>query len=134
MISTDSLNYCVVVTGPAYGTQQATTAYQFAQALLAEGHHLKTLFFYSEGVYNANMLTSPASDEFNLVTAWQDLAVRSGCEMHICVSAALRRGVTDAEQAEGLGLSSSNLAEHFMLSGLGSLAEAMLTCDRVIRF
>ncbi len=45
MSNTNSLTYCLVVTGPAYGTQQAASAYQFAKALLQEGHILKTLFF-----------------------------------------------------------------------------------------
>ncbi|WP_323166850.1 sulfurtransferase complex subunit TusD, partial [Pseudomonas bubulae] len=77
------LNYCLMVTGPACGTQQASSAYQFAQALLAEGHQLKTIFLYQDGVYNANRLTPPASDEFNLVAAWQQLSALSGCELHI---------------------------------------------------
>lgn len=128
------LTYCLLVTGPAYGTQQASSAYQFACALLEEGHCLKTIFFYSEGVTNANALTSPANDEFNLVKAWQQLAEKAGSEMHICVSAALRRGIVDDEQANLLTLASSNLSTGFSMSGLGSLAEAMMTTDRTIRF
>ena len=61
------MRFAIVVTGPAYGTQQASSAFQFAQALIAEGHELSSVFFYREGVYNANQLTSPASDEFDLV-------------------------------------------------------------------
>ncbi|EKT57258.1 sulfurtransferase complex subunit TusD [Providencia burhodogranariea] len=133
-MSTQNLTYCLLVTGPAYGTQQASSAYQFANALLEEGHSLKTLFFYSEGVSNANAFTSPANDEFNLIKAWQQLAKKSGCEMHICVSAALRRGVTDKEQADILSLIASNIGDGFIMSGLGSLAEAMITTDRTIRF
>jgi tRNA 2-thiouridine synthesizing protein D len=34
---------------------------------LQEGHELACVFFYREGVYNANQLTAPASDEFDLV-------------------------------------------------------------------
>ncbi|HEF8773097.1 TPA: sulfurtransferase complex subunit TusD [Providencia stuartii] len=133
-MSQQPLTYCLLVTGPAYGTQQATSAYQFACALLKEGHRLKTLFFYSEGVANANELTSPANDEFNLVKAWQQLAETAGCEMHICVSAALRRGIVDDEQAKLLRLPSNNLGAGFTMSGLGSLAEAMMIADRTIRF
>lgn len=133
-MSTQRLTYCLLITGPAYGTQQAASAYQFADALLEEGHSLKTLFFYSEGVSNANVLTSPANDEFNLVKAWQQLAKKTNCEMHICVSAALRRGITDKEQADILSLAASNLGDGFIMSGLGSLAEAMITTDRTIRF
>lgn len=40
-----SLSYCLLVTGPAYGTQQASSAYQFAQTLIAMGHKLNTVFF-----------------------------------------------------------------------------------------
>ena len=30
------MRFAIVVTGPAYGTQQASSAFQFAQALIAE--------------------------------------------------------------------------------------------------
>ncbi|NHW59331.1 sulfurtransferase TusD, partial [Escherichia coli] len=33
-----SLTYCLVVTGPHYGTEQASSAYLFANALLEKGH------------------------------------------------------------------------------------------------
>ena len=39
------MRYALLVTGPAYGTQQASSALQFAQALLAEGHTLISVFF-----------------------------------------------------------------------------------------
>ncbi|CCJ90181.1 tRNA 5-methylaminomethyl-2-thiouridine synthase TusD [Cronobacter turicensis 564] len=123
-----------MVTGPAYGTQQASSALQFAKALLAEGHSLESVFFYREGVYNANQFTSPASDEFDLVRAWQQLHDEYGVALHICVAAALRRGVTDENEARTQGLPGANLQPGFQLSGLGALAEAALTCDRVVEF
>ncbi len=43
------MRFAIVVTGPAYGTQQASSAFQFAQALIAEGHELSCVFFYREG-------------------------------------------------------------------------------------
>ncbi|MDU6925865.1 sulfurtransferase complex subunit TusD [Franconibacter helveticus 513] len=128
------MRFALMVTGPAYGTQQASSAYQFANAVLAEGHTLTCVFFYREGVYNANQLTLPASDEFDLVRAWQKLHEQHGTELHICVAAALRRGVTDEHEAKLAGLSAANLQPGFTLSGLGSLAEAALTCDRVVQF
>ena len=93
------MRFALMVTGPAYGTQQASSALQFARALLAAGHDLVSVFFYREGVYNANQLTSPASDEFDLVRAWQALNQEHGVDLHICVAAALRRGVSDANEA-----------------------------------
>ncbi|ALX92958.1 MULTISPECIES: sulfurtransferase complex subunit TusD [Serratia] len=128
------LNYCLLVTGPAYGTQQASSAWQFAQALLAAGHRITSVFFYREGVLNANQLTSPASDEFDLVRAWVALAQQHGVELNVCVAAALRRGVTDEQEAAQLALVAANLQPGFTLSGLGSLAEAALSNDRLIQF
>lgn len=134
MSKPNPLTYCLLVTGPAYGTSQAASAYQFAKALLKAGHILKTLFFYQDGVLNGNVLTSPATDEFDLINAWRKLAQESGCEMHICVAAGLRRGIIDKEQAASLSLPTHNLSDGFIMSGLGSLAEAMLTTDRTIQF
>lgn len=128
------MRFAIMVTGPAYGTQQASSALQFAEALLAAGHQLSSVFFYREGVYNANQLSSPASDEFDLVRGWQKLNEQQGVQLHICVAAALRRGVTDKVEAERLGLAGSNLQPGFSLSGLGALAQAALTCDRMVQF
>lgn len=128
------MRFALMVTGPAYGTQQSSSAWQFANALLAEGHELASVFFYREGVYNANQLTAPANDEFDLVRGWQSLHENHGVELHICVAAALRRGVTDETEAQQLGLPAANLQPGFMLSGLGALAEASLTCDRMVQF
>jgi tRNA 2-thiouridine synthesizing protein D len=128
------LDYCLVVTGPAYGTQQASSAYQFAQALLAKGHRLSSVFFYREGVLNANQLTAPAGDEFDLVRGWVQLARQHGIELNVCVAAALRRGVTDEQETAQQGLPAANLQPGFILSGLGSLAEAALSSDRLVQF
>ncbi|EHD19875.1 MULTISPECIES: sulfurtransferase complex subunit TusD [Brenneria] len=128
------LSYCLLVTGPAYGTQQASSALQFAQAVLDKGHRLASVFFYREGVLNANQLTSPANDEFDLVRAWQRLGQEHQVALNVCVAAALRRGVTDRQQAEQLKLGAANLQDGFILSGLGELAQSVLSCDRVIHF
>ncbi|WP_062747539.1 sulfurtransferase complex subunit TusD [Erwinia persicina] len=128
------MRFCLMVTGPAYGTQQASSAWLFANALLEEGHTLDSIFFYREGVLNASLLNAPASDEFDLTRGWQQLHEQQGVQLNICVAAAQRRGITDRQEATQLGLPVANLAEGFQLSGLGSLAEAALTCDRLVQF
>lgn len=128
------MRFALMVTGPAYGTQQASSAYQFACAVKESGHELGAVFFYQDGVTNANALTSPASDEFDLVRDWQRLHDESQVALHICVAAALRRGVVDETEAQRLQLSGANLQPGFLLSGLGALAEAALTCDRLVQF
>lgn len=128
------MRFAIMVTGPAYGTQHASSALQFAQSVLSEGHELACVFFYREGVYNANQLTAPASDEFDVVRGWQRLHDEQGVELHICVAAALRRGVADKTEAKNLSLPGFNLQPGFSLSGLGALAQAALTCDRMVQF
>ena len=83
---------------------------------------------------NANLLTSPASDEENLVADWRALAQEHGVELDVCVAAALRRGLLDSQEAESAGLTVANVSEPFVLSGLGQLAEAALGVDRLVQF
>ncbi|AKZ66021.1 tRNA 5-methylaminomethyl-2-thiouridine synthase [Candidatus Palibaumannia cicadellinicola] len=128
------LHYTILVTGPAYGNQKSSSALQFTQALLNYGHYINAIFFYQDGVYNANSFTIYPSNEINLVQAWQKLAIEHQLSLHVCISAALRRGITNAEQALQLNLSGHNLPPAFNLSSLITLGESILTCDRFIQF
>ncbi len=128
------LSYCLLVTGPAYGTQQASTAYQFALALLAKGHQVASIFFYREGVLNANQFTIPASDEFDLIRAWQKLGKQHNITLNVCISSAMRRGVINEKEAQTQGLPIANLQPGFTLGGLFVLAEALVNCNRMVQF
>jgi tRNA 2-thiouridine synthesizing protein D len=128
------LTYTLVVNGSVYGSQSARSAYQFAQAVIEQGHKLVSVFFYQDGVNNGSALTVPANDEFDLVNAWQLLANEHNVRLETCVAAALRRGVVSQDEANQHGLAQSNLAQGFHQAGLGSLAEAMLVQDRVVQF
>ncbi|CAH0524483.1 sulfurtransferase complex subunit TusD [Vibrio hippocampi] len=129
-----SLTYSLVVNGSVYGSQSARSAYLFAQALIARGHKLVSVFFYQDGILNASSLTVPANDEFDLVRAWQKLAEEHNVKLETCVAASLRRGVVSSEEANQHQLTASNLAPGFELAGLGGLATALLTQDRVVQF
>jgi len=78
-------------------------------------------------------LTAPATDEFDLVRAWQKLARDKSITLNVCVSAALRRGISDEVIQSNLG-DTPRLQSNFTFSGLGALAEALLVCDRVVQF
>lgn len=129
-----SLQFALLVTGPCYGTQSAADAYRFACALLQQGHVINQIFFYQEGVHNASLLVQPAGDETHLQQAWVELAMTHGLTLDVCVAAALRRGVSDEPSATQAGLAQWNLVSPFRLSGLGSLAQAALSADRVVQF
>ncbi len=129
-----SLSYTLLVNGAVYGSQSSFSALNFAKALIEEGHTLKKVFFYQDGVSNGNRLVVPANDELNLSDAWQKLAKENHIALETCVAASLRRGVIGAEEAKLHELDGENLADGFVQSGLGSLAEALLVDNRVVQF
>ncbi|PPI86480.1 sulfurtransferase complex subunit TusD [Candidatus Pantoea edessiphila] len=128
------MNYNLLVMGPPYGTQNATSALLFAQALLKAGHNLKSIFFYREGVLNANQFITIPHNEFNIIHEWQNLNRTQGVLLNICISSAFYRGILDTPESEHLHCSSGNLQSGFNFSGLKSLAEAIVNCDRVVQF
>lgn len=103
--------------------QASDSAYRFAVAALAKGHEIFRVFFYNDGVYNANKLSEPQSDDRNLVELWSKLALENEIDLVVCIAAALRRGVKDDILKEG-----------FRISGLGQLVEAGILADRMIVF
>ncbi len=111
----------------------ARTALEFARAAVAGGHELVRVFFLGDGVLNgANSCVS--TDDEPIAGSWAELGRRSGAELVVCVSSALRRGVVDAQEAERHGIDAVTLAPGFEIGGLGLLAEAGLTCDRLVTF
>lgn len=114
------LTYTLVVNGPVYGSQSARSAYQFAQAVIEQGHTLVSVFFYQDGVTNGTALNVPANDEFDLTKAWQSLAQQHNVRLETCVAAALRRGIISEDEANQHGLEQNNLATGFEQAGLGA--------------
>jgi tRNA 2-thiouridine synthesizing protein D len=134
LMDKDNIKFSVVVTGGPYGTQSASSAYQFCAAAISAGHQIAGVFFYQDGVLNASQLVSPPSDEINLPKLWAALAGEFRFPLEVCVSAALRRGIVNEQEATQLRLAQFNLQAPFVLSGLGQLAELSANCDRLVQF
>lgn len=124
------MNYVLAVKSPVYGKQGAYLAYQFAQALIEKGHCLTQIFFFQEGVSNGNAFVYPANDEVNLQKCWLDFSKAHNVPLHLCVAASQRRGVVDEMIAKEAA--HHNLAEGFVIAGLGEFMAATLKADRVI--
>lgn len=125
------MEYVLAIKSPVYGAQGAFLAYQVAEALLNANHTIRQVFFFQEGVSNANAFVNPASDEINLVEKWQMLAKTHHLSLHLCIAAAQRRGVVDEQHTSP---KRHNLAEHFTLAGLGEFSQAVLQADRLLTF
>ncbi|MBZ9556694.1 MULTISPECIES: sulfurtransferase complex subunit TusD [unclassified Modicisalibacter] len=128
------MRYAVVVQGGPYSHQAAHSALRFARAVIAAGHRLQTVFFYHDGVYNASRLAAPPQDEPQLREGWQALASEHGCELLVCIAAALRRGLIDEGEAARHGKPAHSLEAPFVLTGLGQLVQAAIDHDRLVTF
>ncbi|MCL1098026.1 sulfurtransferase complex subunit TusD [Shewanella gelidii] len=124
----------IVVNGSVYGATASRRALKYTQAALTEGHEITRVFFYQDGVYNTSALVSPASDEFDLVQEWQQLAQAHDVELVNCVSAALRRGVLSAQDAQENQKEQYNLAKGFQMGGLGELVTGIEASERMVSF
>lgn len=126
--------FSLLVTANPYSAQGQFSAIQFAKTLLSEGHRLKRVFFYADGVLVANRLNCPPSDEYNLTKSWAKLSITHDFELVACVTVAMKRGITNSTEAERNALTGENIDPAFELSGLGQLTEAMLESDRLVTF
>jgi tRNA 2-thiouridine synthesizing protein D len=124
----------IMVNEGPYTHQASDTAYQFVKAALAQGHEIYRVFFYHDGVNNGTRLTVPPQDDRNIVKRWSELAAQHKLELVVCVAAAQRRGVLDANEAKRNGKDADNIAPGFRISGLGQLIEAGIQADRLVVF
>ncbi|MEJ5270258.1 MAG: sulfurtransferase complex subunit TusD [Hydrogenophilus sp.] len=117
------MNFAVLVNEGPYQHQAADSAYLFCRAAIAAGHQVSRVFFYHDGVNNANRLSEPPQDDRNIVVRWSKLAEEHGVDLVVCVAAGLRRGIKDELLPPG-----------FRISGLGQLIESGIEADRLVTF
>lgn len=128
------MKFGILVNEGPYQHQASDSAYQFARAALAAGHEIFRIFFYHDGVNNGTRLTVPPQDDRNVVDRWSELAQKHELDLVLCVAAAQRRGLLDADEAERHGKDADNIAPGFRISGLGQLIEAAIQSDRLVTF
>lgn len=124
----------------------ATLALRYARTILeqhqqpsktvASDNHAPALnlFFYGDAAHIANRLRWQSADQMNITKAWQDLALEHHLALPVCVSTALARGISDADNSARHQLQGDNVAQHFCLVGLSELALMMQDNSRVIQF
>lgn len=128
------MKFSVQINEGPYTHQASDSAYQFVTAALEKGHEIFRVFFYHDGVNNGTRLTTPPQDDRNVVTRWSELAAEKDLDLVICVAAAQRRGIADADESKRNGKDADNIAPGFRISGLGQLIEAAIQSDRLVTF
>jgi tRNA 2-thiouridine synthesizing protein D len=128
------MKFTIQVNEGPYQHQASDSAYLFARAALEKGHEIFRVFFYHDGVNNATRLTTPPQDDRNVVNRWSELAAKHNLDLVVCVAAAQRRGIADADEAKRNGKDANNIAPGFRISGLGQLIEGGIQSDRLVVF
>jgi tRNA 2-thiouridine synthesizing protein D len=128
------LKFGILVSEGPYTHQASDSALQFVKAAIAKGHEIYRVFFYHDGVNNGTRLTVPPQDDRNLQKQWSELAEKHNLDLVVCIAAAQRRGILDANEAKRQGKDVDNLAAGFRISGLGQVIEAGIQADRMVVF
>ncbi len=123
------MRYVIAVKSPIYG-KQGHFSLSICKCINQKGHEISQIFFFQDGVSNGNALVYPANDEVNLQKHWQMFSITYNIPLHLCVSASQRRGVVDNLTTPTTA--HYNLAEEFIIAGLGEFIAASLNADRVI--
>ena len=128
------MKYTIMVNEGPYQHQASDSAIQFIRAALEKGHEIFRVFFYHDGVNNGTRLSVPPADDRLIQKSWSELAEKHGLDLVICIAAAQRRGLMDADEAKRQGLDANNIAPGFRISGLGQLVEGGIQSDRLVVF
>ena len=110
------------------------TAYQFAKEAVSQGHEIYRVFFYGDGVLNANALSVVPQDEMNLPRAWDEFLASHDIDSVACVSSALVRGILNSDESTRQKIAGVSLHESTQIAGLGQLVDATLHSERLISF
>lgn len=116
----------LVLSPPDYGYSNGH-ALDFARSVLASGHELACVFFYDAGVLTGLATAEAPQDERDLRAEWSALTEQTDARLVLCVASAARFGLGETP-APGA------LCSGFHIAGLGDLAEARGTSDRLLTF
>lgn len=120
----------VVVTTPPY-SPLTITAINYIKAAVEAQVDIVGVFFYQDGVMHANECIEIASDEYQAIEQWKILQKNSQLPLHICVTAAEKRGVSiDSSN----NITKDKINDAFTLSGLGELVELTTKASRLVQF
>lgn len=134
VLSIESVMKFAIALFSAAHAPSSRRALLFAQAALAGGHEIVRLFFYQDGVYNAaNSIVTP-QDEQDMPREWREFIEQHQLDGVVCIAAALRRGVLNADEAQRYQRTAVNVEAPWELSGLGQLHDAVQAADRLICF
>jgi tRNA 2-thiouridine synthesizing protein D len=121
-------NIAFVITTPPNSNLTAT-AISIVRKALTMKMKVVGVFFYQDGVLNGSQHLALPNDEFQAHQQWQKLHQDHQLPLHLCATAAEKRGLTDDTSSS----ETTNIHSAFQLSGLGELVELNVKADRLIQ-
>ncbi|WP_343184001.1 sulfurtransferase complex subunit TusD [Buchnera aphidicola (Ceratovacuna keduensis)] len=128
------MKYTILVTGPCYGTQNSISSFLFSKNLIIKKHKIKSIFFYSDGVYNSNIMNFSNHNKINLLKCWKKLSNKFNINLKICIGSSLRRGIFNKDFAIQKGINFENMDLSFKISSFSELAKDILSSERIVQF
>ena len=126
-----ALNYTIILTQSPALSESHTTAQRLIAELIINGDNIDRVFFYQDAAYVGLKSQIPGQGLQASFIGWLNLQQQQSFPLQICIANALRRGVIDSTEAnryEAL----ETLQSGFQLCGLGEIAEACQSSDRII--
>ena len=124
----------IAVHGAPYSSQSSSTAVKFAAAALGAGHEIYRVFFYHDGARTPDSLAVTPQDEKSVLDRWLALKQIHDFELTVCIGAALKRGMLNAEESQRYDKAAANVSAEFEVVGLGQLIDAIMISDRFVTF
>jgi tRNA 2-thiouridine synthesizing protein D len=118
--------FLIFVTRSPFDSLNGQTALSFCKAAIELGHEIEQVFFYQEGVQQANIDIQAAAGEKNLLAQWLAFSEQTKTSLNVCVTASIKRGVLSDEDAAAMQLH-SNVHNAFRPVGMAEYFSALNT-------
>lgn len=138
-LADQKLHYTIIVTHSPHQLESNLSAQTLAAEILSAGDTIDRIFFYQDACYIGLVSQIPGQGLSTSAQGWSDLRKQYNIPLQACIANSLRRGVLDEAEAKRYSTSTTsdnlyhaNLHSSFELVGLGELAEACRSSDRII--
>lgn len=131
IVANTPLRYTLIMTSSPSLTESHRTGQQLASSILSNGDIIDRIFFYQDASFVGLKSQVPGQGLLPTHERWLDLKNTHSIPLQICIANALRRGVIDNTEANRYD-QLETMTSGFELTGLGEMAEACQSSDRII--
>ncbi len=125
--------FTIIVHGDPLHSKSHASAQKFIKAACASSQSISQVFFYGDATTICGTVDSSPISLRRLQQQWLALSKQYKFSLQSCITTAINRGIVDTQESEETN-KKVNLTEGFELEGLGVLAEALLSSNKLIEF